>query len=407
MALVERRGVRASCCTATVRCARRSIRCSPPTTRCRSSPSIRSSSSCSGLGDAPQILIGFMLGVVAVIVNTLNGLDRVPRVLRQDRPHPAAWAVWRPRCSSRLPYAAPYILTGAKLAVAYSLIGVIGAEFIMSRGGMGYEISFAYTNFDNATMYPLILLMLAVSIAINALLSRWEKRPAGAAGPAMTDALQACPQRPDAWSPGFCCAWQLPVLVRSATIALRSPVRDRRASPRNLVVSDAFWPHLVETMRAFAACARHRGRARARARLLARPPPPVGRRARADAGRRLLDPEDHALPDRAARLRARHVGQDRVRRDPRHHSDRPVHHQRACATSSRSCSRPARVLQPGARPRSCAASCSRPRVPEIFTGIRVGFSLTLIGTLLGEMFAVAARPRLPPDERDRPAQCRI
>ena len=38
-----------------------------------------------GLGDMPQILIGFMLGVVAVIVNTLNGLDRVPPVLRQDR----------------------------------------------------------------------------------------------------------------------------------------------------------------------------------------------------------------------------------------------------------------------------------------------------------------------------------
>ncbi len=34
-----------------------------------------------GLGDAPQILIGFMLGVVAVLVNTLNGLDRVPRAL--------------------------------------------------------------------------------------------------------------------------------------------------------------------------------------------------------------------------------------------------------------------------------------------------------------------------------------
>ena len=26
-------------------------------------------------------------------------------------------------------------------------------------------------------------------------------------------------------------------------------------------------------------------------------------------------------------------------------------------------------------------------LPEIFTGLRVGFSLTLIGTLLGEMFA--------------------
>ncbi|GGF12481.1 nitrate ABC transporter, permease protein [Aliidongia dinghuensis] len=127
-----------------------------------------------GLGDTPQVFIGFMLGVVAVIVNTLNGLDRVPRVLlktarvnRMD-PFETAWRV-------TLPSAAPYILTGAKLAVAYSLIGIIGAEFILSNGGMGYEISFAYTNFDNATMYPLILLILAVSIAINMALARWEK----------------------------------------------------------------------------------------------------------------------------------------------------------------------------------------------------------------------------------------
>jgi NitT/TauT family transport system permease protein len=128
-----------------------------------------------GLGDAPQIGIGFMLGVVAVIVNTLNGLDRVPRVLRKaariQRLGTAETAF-----DVTLPFAAPYVLTGAKFAVAYSLIGIIGAEFIMSRGGMGYEISFAYNNFDNATMYPLIVLILAVSISINAMLSWWERR---------------------------------------------------------------------------------------------------------------------------------------------------------------------------------------------------------------------------------------
>jgi len=128
-----------------------------------------------GLGDAPQILMAFMLAVVAVIVNTLNGLDRVPRVLlktaRVNRMGPleTAWKIM-------LPSAAPYVMTGAKLAVAYALIGIIGAEFIMSRGGMGYEISFAYTNFDNATMYPLILLILAVSIGVNMALAHWEKR---------------------------------------------------------------------------------------------------------------------------------------------------------------------------------------------------------------------------------------
>jgi NitT/TauT family transport system permease protein len=75
-----------------------------------------------------------------------------------------------------LPAAAPYILTGIKLAVAYAFIGVIGSEFIMSRGGVGYEISFAYTSFDNATMYPLIVLILLASVTINAGLSRWEER---------------------------------------------------------------------------------------------------------------------------------------------------------------------------------------------------------------------------------------
>jgi len=127
-----------------------------------------------GLGDGPQIMIGFMLAVVAVIVNTLNGLDRVPVVLlKTARIHRLTrFEIAR---TITLPYAMPYVLTGVKLAVAYSLIGVIGSEFIMSRGGMGYEISFAYTSFDNATMYPLIVLTLLAAILVNGLLTRWEK----------------------------------------------------------------------------------------------------------------------------------------------------------------------------------------------------------------------------------------
>jgi NitT/TauT family transport system permease protein len=128
-----------------------------------------------GLGDLPQVLIAFMLGVVAVIVNTLNGLDRVPtvllktaRILRLS----AADTAFR----MTLPFAGPYLLTGVKLAVAYAFIGVIGSEFIMSRGGIGYEISFAYANFDNATMYPLILLILIASVAANGVLTVWEQR---------------------------------------------------------------------------------------------------------------------------------------------------------------------------------------------------------------------------------------
>jgi NitT/TauT family transport system permease protein len=127
-----------------------------------------------GLGAVPQILIAFMLALVAVIVNTLNGLDRVPGVLlksaRVMRLGPADAAL-----RLTLPAAGPYIVTGVKLAVAYAFIGIIGSEFILSREGIGYEISFAYNNFDNATMYPLIVLILLASVVINGVLTRWER----------------------------------------------------------------------------------------------------------------------------------------------------------------------------------------------------------------------------------------
>lgn len=128
-----------------------------------------------GLGDAPKIAIAFMLGVIAVIVNALNGLDRVPRALLKT----AKVVGMGPFETARrvtIPYAAPYVLTGIKFAVAYSLIGIVGSEFVMSTQGMGFEISFAYTNFDNATMYPLIVLVLLVSATINLALGAWEKR---------------------------------------------------------------------------------------------------------------------------------------------------------------------------------------------------------------------------------------
>ena len=73
-------------------------------------------------------------------------------------------------------YAAPYIFTGVKLAVAYSFIGVIGAELIMSRTGLGYEIGYAYNNFDNAVMYPLIVFVLAVAATVNTMFFLWEKK---------------------------------------------------------------------------------------------------------------------------------------------------------------------------------------------------------------------------------------
>ncbi len=126
-----------------------------------------------GLGDTPQILIGFLQGSVAVIVSMLDGLDRVPRVLRKlARVH--GMNRLETTLLITLPAAAPWVLTGAKLAIMFSIIGVVASEFLMARSGLGYELSYAYNNFDNARMYPIIVMVIVFSVLVNTLLFRWE-----------------------------------------------------------------------------------------------------------------------------------------------------------------------------------------------------------------------------------------
>jgi NitT/TauT family transport system permease protein len=128
-----------------------------------------------GMNSIPLIIMGFLSAVVAMIINTLNGLDRVPRAFRKT-----ARVLQMGRvstvCLIILPAATAHIFTGVKLAVAYAFIGVIAAEFILSGGGLGYQISFAYFAFDNETMYALIVLTLALVTVINLSLFAWEKR---------------------------------------------------------------------------------------------------------------------------------------------------------------------------------------------------------------------------------------
>ena len=128
-----------------------------------------------GLNAWPLIMIGFLFAVAAVVVNTLNGFDRVPRVLFRTA------RVYRldqlqETFLITLPAAAPYLFTGIKLAVAYAFIGVVAGEFILSGAGMGFEIAFAYNNFDNRTMYGLMLFLLILVTTLNMSLHIFEKR---------------------------------------------------------------------------------------------------------------------------------------------------------------------------------------------------------------------------------------
>ena len=76
----------------------------------------------------------------------------------------------------RLPSAAPYLVTGVKLVVAYAFIGVIASEFILSGLGLGYAIANAYNNFDNSTMYGAMLLIVVVVTGVNTAVGAVDRR---------------------------------------------------------------------------------------------------------------------------------------------------------------------------------------------------------------------------------------
>jgi NitT/TauT family transport system permease protein len=128
-----------------------------------------------GMGNAPMIAIGTLFGVVAMIVATLNGLDRIPPVLVKTA-RVMGMSVFATAFRVQLPAIAPYLFTGVKLAIAYAFIGVIAAEFILSGHGLGYAISYAYNNFDNRTMYADMLLIILIVSFINAIFQEWERR---------------------------------------------------------------------------------------------------------------------------------------------------------------------------------------------------------------------------------------
>jgi len=132
-----------------------------------------------GLSIMPIVLMGVATAVVAMIIATLNGLDRIPRVLTKvARVHRMGTVSTALRL--KLPAAAPHLFTGVKLVVSYAFIGVIASEFILAPAGLGRVIADAYSDFNNRRMYAMMLLLVIVATAVNMLLhvfdQRWAER---------------------------------------------------------------------------------------------------------------------------------------------------------------------------------------------------------------------------------------
>ena len=127
-----------------------------------------------GIGSLSLIALGAIFAIVAMIMSTLTSIDRIPRgfvkVAKVSRLTALQTIFY-----VKLPAAAPHLFTGLKLAIVYSVIGVIAGEFIVSTAGIGRRIAFAYNDFDNQTMYGMLLLVISLVTVLNSALSHIEQ----------------------------------------------------------------------------------------------------------------------------------------------------------------------------------------------------------------------------------------
>ncbi|WPB57457.1 ABC transporter permease [Xylophilus sp. GOD-11R] len=127
-----------------------------------------------GIGSPARLAFAVFIAFFPVVVATMAGLrDTPPDMLRLCRGLTAT--PWQVFTSVRLPYAVPHIFSGMKIAVTFSMIGVIVAEFISAQEGLGYLIVFASSQADTALILAAILVLCTMGLVLYALVVWAEK----------------------------------------------------------------------------------------------------------------------------------------------------------------------------------------------------------------------------------------
>lgn len=128
-----------------------------------------------GIGEMSKIVVVAIGAFFLVLINTLHGVDGVAKIY-----HDVA-RVYRIKKTNFilrvvLPDSLPAIFTGLKLAIGYSLVIVVAAEFSGADAGIGYLIWQSWETFSIKAMYAGIFVLGAIGLVFSLTLNFLERR---------------------------------------------------------------------------------------------------------------------------------------------------------------------------------------------------------------------------------------
>jgi ABC-type nitrate/sulfonate/bicarbonate transport system permease component len=124
-----------------------------------------------GVGGGSKMAMGALSCFFPVALSTAVGMRGIDAVLIRVA---ESFGATRAQMLVKvyLPAMRAAMLTGLRLGLGVAVIGVLLAETKLSNKGLGYMVIQAYTRFDIAAMYALLIVVFLIAIVVNAALTR-------------------------------------------------------------------------------------------------------------------------------------------------------------------------------------------------------------------------------------------
>jgi NitT/TauT family transport system permease protein len=122
-----------------------------------------------GLTISARIAFGVMHGILPLMLFTMAAVRNVSQVLVRSAQvmHLSRWAIIT---SVVIPAALPGIVTGLRIGVSVTLLGVLLGEMFASKKGLGFRLMNGIQNNDTATIMAIAVLVSVFALTVNYLL---------------------------------------------------------------------------------------------------------------------------------------------------------------------------------------------------------------------------------------------
>src|SRR5579871_3738328 len=119
-----------------------------------------------GLGFAVKVAIILLMSVFPICINTWLGVTAVPKALIEvGKSFVAPKHVILRRII--LPATLPYIMAGLRLSLGRAVVAMVVAEFFTSISGLGAIIQSSANNYDTATTFVPIIIIMLLAVVLN------------------------------------------------------------------------------------------------------------------------------------------------------------------------------------------------------------------------------------------------